>query len=116
MQLEYIANYLHDIVLVELPALTMVSFLGNPIIHHRNYRLYVIYKLTHLRTLDFKKIKKQERAAAVAFFTTEKGVKLKETVASNPVRAPVAVTGLTADQRKKVQVCMNIYIVSLTRN
>ncbi len=42
--------------------------------------------------------------AANAFFTTDKGAKLKETVSANPVKAPAVVTGLTSDQKKQIQV------------
>jgi U2 small nuclear ribonucleoprotein A' len=90
--------------LSDLPSLTTLSLVGNPLVHHKNYRLYVIYKLPKLHTLDFRKIKRQERAAAVAFFTaTDKGAALKESIAANPVKAPAVLVGLTTEQRSMIQ-------------
>lgn len=52
----------------DLPSLTTLSLINNPVAKHNNYRLYVIYKLPLLRVLDFHKIKPKEREASKKIF------------------------------------------------
>jgi len=47
--------------LAELPRLTHLSLLNNPISKQEHYRLYVIHKLPKLKVLDFRKVKPSER-------------------------------------------------------
>ncbi|WVZ61300.1 hypothetical protein U9M48_011201 [Paspalum notatum var. saurae] len=54
--------------LASLPKLQFLSLLDNTVTKQPDYRLYVIHKLKHLRLLDFKKVKQQERAAAAQKF------------------------------------------------
>ncbi|KAG8058561.1 hypothetical protein GUJ93_ZPchr0002g23882 [Zizania palustris] len=54
--------------LVSLPKLQFLSLLDNTVTKQPDYRLYVIHKLKHLRLLDFKKVKQQERIAAAQKF------------------------------------------------
>lgn len=43
--------------LAELPKLTYLSLLSNPVANKQHYRSYVISKLPNLRVLDFRKVK-----------------------------------------------------------
>uniref|UniRef100_A0A0D9YPR1 U2A'/phosphoprotein 32 family A C-terminal domain-containing protein n=1 Tax=Oryza glumipatula TaxID=40148 RepID=A0A0D9YPR1_9ORYZ len=54
--------------LASLPKLQFLSILDNTVTKQPDYRLYVIHKLKHLRLLDFKKVKQQERIAAAQKF------------------------------------------------
>ncbi|KAL6638556.1 hypothetical protein ACP70R_023667 [Stipagrostis hirtigluma subsp. patula] len=54
--------------LASLPKLQYLSLLDNTVTKQPDYRLYVIHKLKHLRLLDFKKVKQQERVAAAQKF------------------------------------------------
>jgi len=47
--------------LAELPRLTHLSLINNPIAKQEYYRLYVIHKLPKLKVLDFRKVKPLER-------------------------------------------------------
>jgi len=47
--------------LAELPRLTHLSLINNPIAKQEHYRLYVIHKLPKLKVLDFRKVKPLER-------------------------------------------------------
>jgi U2 small nuclear ribonucleoprotein A' len=42
--------------------------INNPITTNKNYRLYVIHRLPHLKVLDFQKVKHTERALAKETF------------------------------------------------
>ncbi|KAJ1292686.1 hypothetical protein BS78_01G009200 [Paspalum vaginatum] len=57
--------------LASLPKLQFLSLLDNTVTKQPDYRLYVIHKLKHLRLLDFKKVKQQERAAAAQKFRSK---------------------------------------------
>lgn len=48
----------------DLPKLTHVSLIGNPVTKRDDYRLYLIHKLPNLKVLDFKKVKPVERKLA----------------------------------------------------
>jgi U2 small nuclear ribonucleoprotein A' len=64
-------NNLSDLeALADLPHLTHVSFLNNPVAGQSNYRSYVISRLPKLKVLDFTKVKPKEREAAKALFGT----------------------------------------------
>ena len=58
-----------------------LSFIGNPIIHKDNYRLFAIHRLPGLRSLDFRKVKRQEKADAERLFASKEGRALKASVA-----------------------------------
>jgi len=60
--------------------LTVLSLLTNPMASKKYYREYVIYKLPHLRLLDFKKIKQNERLEATAFFKSKKGKEIQKEI------------------------------------
>jgi len=61
--------------LADLPTLTTVSLMDNPVSKKINYRLYVIHLLPNLRVLDFRKVKQKERTEAVRTFGEVKRVK-----------------------------------------
>jgi hypothetical protein len=46
------------------------------------YRSYVIFKLPNVRILDFQKVKLKERILAKELFTSEKGIKIIESLSS----------------------------------
>jgi U2 small nuclear ribonucleoprotein A' len=52
--------------LKDLPTITHLSLMHNPVAKTKNYRLYVIHKLPNLKALDFKKVKTKEREASYA--------------------------------------------------
>ncbi|KAG5670341.1 hypothetical protein PVAND_000615 [Polypedilum vanderplanki] len=66
--------------LSKLQKLTVLSLLTNPIASKKFYREYVIYKLPHLRLLDFKKIKDKERQESVTFFKSKKGKEVQREI------------------------------------
>lgn len=55
------------------PRLTMLSLVGNPVALKENYRLYVVYKCKHLKTLDFQRVKPAERELAEKTFGADDG-------------------------------------------
>eukprot|EP01028_Stygiella_incarcerata_P003126 TRINITY_DN1592_c0_g1_i1.p1 TRINITY_DN1592_c0_g1~~TRINITY_DN1592_c0_g1_i1.p1 ORF type:complete len:246 (+),score=63.09 TRINITY_DN1592_c0_g1_i1:142-879(+) len=61
--------------LESLSSLRNLSFLRNPVAKIDDYRLYCIWKLPQLRVLDFRKIKKSEREAAIRRFGERKVMK-----------------------------------------
>ncbi|CAF3195076.1 unnamed protein product [Rotaria socialis] len=63
--------------LATLTKLTHVSFARNPIAMKKDYRLYVIHALPHLRTLDYNGITQKEREAARKIFKSKSGEKAK---------------------------------------
>ncbi|GAB2289334.1 hypothetical protein Dimus_023638 [Dionaea muscipula] len=69
-----LANLVEIDPLVSLPKLQFLSLLDNNITKKSNYRLYVIYKLQTLRSLDFKKVKRKERLEAESVFASKEAV------------------------------------------
>jgi len=53
-------------------SLNHVSLLDNPICYKPNYRLYVIYTIPSLKSLDFVRVTSKERIAAKTFFSEVK--------------------------------------------
>ncbi|EDV22526.1 uncharacterized protein TRIADDRAFT_28604 [Trichoplax adhaerens] len=53
--------------------LKSLCLLKNPIANKKHYRLYVIYKLPHIKLLDFLKVKEKERIAAEKLFAGSQG-------------------------------------------
>ncbi|RCV39912.1 hypothetical protein SETIT_9G008900v2 [Setaria italica] len=70
--------------LASLPNLQYLSLLDNTVTKQPDYRLYVIHKLKHLRLLDFKKVKQQERVAAAQKFHSKEA---EEEAKKVPVKA-----------------------------
>lgn len=70
--------------LASLPKLQYLSLLDNTVTKQPDYRLYVIHKLKHLRLLDFKKVKQQERVAAAQKFHSKEA---EEEAKKVPVKA-----------------------------
>ncbi|CAF3554211.1 unnamed protein product [Rotaria sordida] len=64
--------------LATLPKLTHVSFARNPIAMKKDYRLYVIYMLPNLRTLDYNRITQKEREAARKLYKSKSAEKAKK--------------------------------------
>ena len=74
-------NYIQELgdidPLMTLSNLRVLSLINNPVASKRYYRQYVIYKLTHLRLLDFRKIKTKEREEAIQLFSGQEGQDLE---------------------------------------
>jgi len=64
--------------LATLPKLVHVSFARNPIAMKKDYRLYVIHMLPHLRTLDYNRITQKERESSRKIYKTKGGDKTKK--------------------------------------
>jgi len=102
--------------LIPFKNLEMMSFLHNPVMTKRNYRLYVIHKFPNLRVLDFKKIKQKEKDTAKSLFKTKEGktqlkdiqLKAKTFVPGAPLpeatnNKPSNSAGLTPEQVKNIK-------------
>ncbi|VAH96718.1 unnamed protein product [Triticum turgidum subsp. durum] len=89
--------------LASLPKLQFLSLLDNTVTKQPDYRLYVIHKLKHLRLLDFKKVKQQERADAAQKFHSKEAEEAAKKVAAKAY-TPVVMDsqGTTKDQGPKV--------------
>jgi len=80
--------------LADLPTLTHVSLLGNPVVKVAHYREFIISKLPLLKSLDFTKIKPKEREAALKMFPpAEKKKEVKELKAAAPAPAKTFTPG-----------------------
>jgi len=97
--------------LADLPRLTHLSLLNNPIAKQEHYRLYVIHKLPKLKVLDFAKVKPAERKEAEKKFgpstvsTKQKENKMKSEAKTFVVGDGVPQTkkkGLAPEQRRKI--------------
>lgn len=66
--------------LSECKKLEYVTFIGNPITHKDNYRLYIIYKLPSVRVIDFNRVRLTERDAAKKMFKGKSGRKAREAI------------------------------------
>ncbi|KAF0305817.1 U2 small nuclear ribonucleoprotein A' [Amphibalanus amphitrite] len=63
-----------------LPRLTTLSLIGNPVVMRQHYRLYTIFRMPHLRVLDFRRVKQQEREQADALFKSKKGKQIQKEI------------------------------------
>jgi len=70
-------------VLANMSNLKQLSLLFNPVSTKEHYRLYVIYKLSQLKVLDFRKIKLKEREEAKQLFKSKIGKELRKEIAQN---------------------------------
>ena len=77
--------------IASIQSLLMLSLLHNPVTRRPHYRMYVIHRFPHLRSLDFQKITRAERIAAAKLFASKAGKALLEEVARS--RVFVAVGG-----------------------
>uniref|UniRef100_A0A8R1HQI1 U2A'/phosphoprotein 32 family A C-terminal domain-containing protein n=1 Tax=Caenorhabditis japonica TaxID=281687 RepID=A0A8R1HQI1_CAEJA len=66
--------------LAECKKLEYVTFIGNPITHKDNYRLYIIYKLPSVRVIDFNRVRLTERDAAKKMFKGKSGKKARDAI------------------------------------
>eukprot|EP00798_Chlamydomonas_sp_ICE-L_P026775 gene26775-4358_t len=89
--------------LATCPNLTLVSLLGNPVTTKHQYRLYVISKLKHLKVLDFKKVKLQERAEAEKLFPDAKSAEKHSANTFEPEEDLAAATEAQEATAKKAQ-------------
>ncbi|CCD61684.1 putative U2 small nuclear ribonucleoprotein A' [Caenorhabditis elegans] len=66
--------------LAECKKLEYVTFIGNPITHKDNYRMYMIYKLPTVRVIDFNRVRLTEREAAKKMFKGKSGKKARDAI------------------------------------
>lgn len=64
----------------KLPRITVLSLIGNPVVMRQHYRLYAIFKMPHLRVLDFRRVKEKEREQADALFKSKKGKQIQKEI------------------------------------
>eukprot|EP01084_Bolivina_argentea_P053537 98291_1 len=62
--------------------LTMLSLLHNPVVRRQHYRLYVIHTLPSLTTLDYQKVKLDERKQAERLFRSKAGAAMQADMAN----------------------------------
>ncbi|CAL2031181.1 unnamed protein product [Caenorhabditis brenneri] len=101
--------------LAECKKLEYVSFIGNPITHKENYRMYVIYKLPTVRVIDFNRVRLTERDAAKKLFKGKSGKKARDAiqksvhtedpseVEANGASTNAAGQNLTDEDREKIK-------------
>ncbi|XP_049830228.1 U2 small nuclear ribonucleoprotein A'-like [Schistocerca gregaria] len=73
--------------LASIKSLRTLSLLHNPVTTRQHYRAYVIFRIPHLRILDFRKIKMKEREDAAALFKSKKGKELQKEIAKKAKNA-----------------------------
>ncbi|CAP24511.1 Protein CBR-MOG-2 [Caenorhabditis briggsae] len=66
--------------LAECKKLEFVTFIGNPLTHKENYRLYIIYKLPSVRVIDFNRVRMIERDSAKKMFKGKSGKKARDAI------------------------------------
>jgi len=86
--------------LAELPRLTHLSLLNNPISKQDHYRLYVIHKLPKLKVLDFRKVKPSERKEAEKKFGPSTVSKPKENKMKSQAKTFVVGDGIPQPKKK----------------
>jgi U2 small nuclear ribonucleoprotein A' len=93
--------------LSDIPTLTTICLLGNPVASLNDYRLFVIHRLPNLKVLDFAKVKQQEREAAKAKYGELKEDEEEETeetmeAIGETLTAGGESTGPTAEERAAI--------------
>lgn len=68
-----------------------------------HYRLYVIYKIPSLKCLDYAKVRRAEREAANAFFTSVEGQNLLENIQTTATARAAAPAVLSDAQRAEIR-------------
>jgi len=82
-------SQLHELLpLSEFKSLRYLSLIDNMAAKKQYYRLYVIYQMPRLKTLDYVKVKQRERVAAEKLFSGEKGKQLLQTIEDARQEAP----------------------------
>ena len=71
--------------IARISSLEALSLASNPVASNAHYRPYTIYRMPQLKYLDFRKVTKSEREAAVALFQSEAGMTLEEAVQAGAV-------------------------------
>lgn len=64
----HIASLAELVPLSQLPNLTYLSLVDNPVTYREYYRSWVIWQNPHIRVLDFQKVKEAERAHSRELF------------------------------------------------
>ena len=93
-----------------LRTLEHLSLLENPVSQRLNYRLYVIFRIPSLKTLDFAKVSRKEREEAAKFFESKSGQEMIDAIAHESRSSKAIVGGdskpsaaLTEDQKRQVR-------------
>jgi len=98
-----------------LPRLSSLSLLGNPVVMRQHYRLYAIFRMPHLRVLDFRRVKLKERQSAEALFKSKKGKQMQKEISKraktfvpgagfeSAVQARAASAGPTMDDTRLIK-------------
>lgn len=68
-----IASFAEVDALAAVPSLRRLSLLGNPVARRPHYRAYLVFRLPQLGELDFEKVRKRERVAAVKWAASPAG-------------------------------------------
>lgn len=85
--------------------LTMLSLIGNPVVRQPHYRLYVIFKIPSLKSLDFKRVSKTERGEAQTMFADRAMPTAADRQAASavPSRVVERTQKLTAEQQTLIK-------------
>lgn len=86
-----------------LSKLEALSLIDNPIVQNRYYRMYVIFKLPHLKLLDFMKVKDAERSEAKRFFESSEGIAVIAKSAHDSGSTTRVVSVMTVEQKEYVR-------------
>jgi U2 small nuclear ribonucleoprotein A' len=89
--------------LADIPTITNLSLVGNPVSHNEQYRLFCIHLFPRLKILDFAKVKPNERKESVRIFG--KSVDRKMVVAEEKTEPTLAAPGAapTLEQRQRIK-------------
>jgi len=87
--------------LADVPTITDLVLIGNPVVKKDNYRLYCIHLFPRLRVLDFGKIKPRERKESERIFG--KAQQRKIAIAEEKkTEAPIVTSGPTPQQKQRI--------------
>ncbi|XP_063989133.1 probable U2 small nuclear ribonucleoprotein A' [Diachasmimorpha longicaudata] len=97
--------------LIPLKNLQNLCLLQNPVSAKPQYRQYLIYRLPHLRLLDFRKIKQKEREAAVEYFRSKTGKDMAREIAKKAkMQALMGIPEkptMSSEERNKIEKAIN---------
>lgn len=74
--------------LASATTVTLLSFVGNPVVRKPNYRLFTVYRFKSLQLLDYQRVTRKERLEAGKLFASKKGKAILAEVAAARAAPP----------------------------